>query len=123
ALSVIGHQPGLPNFTADPETATLVFLRGPGTAAQGGEQQGAIDVTAGGTTGSISGSGQAFFIPGPGQAPVGPFLLSAEASDALAMLLGRRGRSSSRFESPLIENPLVDQFFESNREGGSSQVP
>lgn len=123
ALGVIGHQPGLPNFTADPETATLVFLRGPGTAAQGGEQQGAIDVTAGGTTGSISGSGQAFFIPGPGQAPVGPFLLSAEASDALAMLLGRRARSGSRFESPLVENPLVNQFFESNREGNFTQVP
>lgn len=123
ALSVIGHQPGLPTFTADPEAATLVFLRGPGAAAQGGEQQGAIDVTAGGTTGSISGSGQAFFIPGPGQAPVGPFLLSAEASDALAMLLGRRGRSNSRFESPLVENPLVDQFFESNEEGSFAQIP
>lgn len=123
ALSVIGHQPGLPAFTADPETATLIFLRGPGSSAQGGEQQGAIDVTAGGTTGSISGSGQAFFIPGPGQPPVGPFLLSADASDALAMLLGRRARSNGRFESPLVENPIVDQFFESGEEGGFSQIP
>ncbi|MDB5674024.1 MAG: FecR family protein [Sphingomonas bacterium] len=123
ALAVIGHQPGLAGFNADPETATLIFLRGPGSGAQGGEQQGAIDVTAGGTTGSISGSGQAFFIPGPGQAPLGPFLLSADASDALAMLLGRRGRNSARFESPLVENPIIDQFFESNGDGRFTQVP
>jgi len=119
ALAVISHQPGLPSFTADAETATLIFLRGPGSAAQGGEQQGAIDVTAGGTTGAISGSGQAFVITGPGQAPIGPFLLSAEASDALANLLGRRSRSAGRFESPLVENPLVDQFFEA----GERKIP
>src|SRR3569833_1140729 len=69
ALSVIGHQPGVPATGADPDKATLIFLRGPGTGAQGGEQQGAIDVTAGGATRSISGSGQAFFVPGPGLAP------------------------------------------------------
>ncbi len=109
---MIGHQSGLPRFTADPDTASLIFLRGPGSGAQGGEQQGAIDVTAGGTTASISGSGQAFFVPGPGQAPIGPFLLSADASDALATMLGRRGRSGGRFVSPLAENPIVDQFFE-----------
>ncbi len=112
-----------PRVRIDPATASLILLRGPGAHTQGRLSPGAIDVTAGGTTGSISGSGQAFFIPGPGQAPVGPFLLSAEASDALAMLLGRRGRSSSRFESPLVENPLVDQFFESNLEGNFVQVP
>jgi hypothetical protein len=123
ALAVIGHQPGLPQFTADPETATLVFLRGPGAGAQGGEQQGAIDVTAGGTTGSIVGSGQAFFVPGPNLPPIGPFSLSAEASDQLAMLLGRRGRSNGRFESPLVQNPLVDQFFESGEGDPVSQIP
>jgi len=112
ALAVIGHQPGVAATGADQDKATLIFLRGPGTGAQGGEQQGAIDVTAGGTTSAISGSGQAFFIPGPGQAPIGPFLLSAEASDALANLLGRGARSNGRFESPLVDNPIVDQFFE-----------
>ena len=122
ALAVIGHQPGVAATGADPDKATLIFLRGPGTGAQGGEQQGAIDVTAGGTTSSISGSGQAFFIPGPGQAPVGPFLLSAEASDALAKLLGRSARSNGRFESPLIENPVVDQFFEAGDGFGQSPI-
>ena len=123
AMAVIGHQPGLPSFTADPETATLIFLRGPGTGAQGGEQQGAIDVTAGGTTASIAGSGQAFFIPGPGQASIGPFLLSADASDALAMLLGRSGRNNGRFESPLVENPIIDRFFEGGDEFRGQQPP
>lgn len=123
ALAVIGHQPGLPRFTADPATATLIFLRGPGAGAQGGEQQGAIDVTAGGTTGSVSGSGQAFFVPGPNQAAIGPFALSAEASGQLAMLLGRRGQSAGRFDSPLVQNPIVDQFFEAGEGGPVGQIP
>ena len=122
ALAVIGHQPGLPHFTADPATASLIFLRGPGSAALGGEQPGAIDVTAGGTTGSISGSGQAFFVAGPGQAPIGPFLLSAEASEAMANLLGRRGGGSGRFHSPLIENPIVDQYFEAGDQARKNPI-
>lgn len=125
ALAVIAKQPGLPGADVDPATATLIFLRGPGGAAQGGETQGAIDVTAGGTTASISGSGQAFLVPGAGRAPIGPFLLSAAASEQLAAMLGRGGRSGNRFDSPLVENPLVNQFFEVNRDvqGPVTQVP
>ncbi len=123
ALAVLRYQPGLPQFTADPETATLVFLRGPGANAQGGEQQGAIDVTAAGTTGSIAGSGQAFFVAGPNQALIGPFTLSTEASEQFALLLGRRGRNNGRFTNPLVQNPLIDQFFETREGNPGQQIP
>jgi hypothetical protein len=115
ALALMKLQPGLPGFNADPATASLIFLRGPGSAAQGGETVGAIDVTAGGTTATISGSGSAFFVPGPGQPPIGPFTLSPDASALFAAMLGsRRSGKGGAFDSPLVPNPLIDQYFEVN---------
>jgi hypothetical protein len=97
----------------DPETASLIFLRGPGASAEGGEQPGAIDVTLGYITVAVTGSGKAMFAPGPGQPLIGPFELSAAGSAALADLLRnpRRGGAPSA-ESPLVQNPVVDMFFQ-----------
>ena len=105
---------------ADMTSATLVVLRGPGAGTKGDERPGAIDFTAGGATVSASGSGQALFVPGPGQRPIGPFALSDAGLDALHALLRtaptRRGGSANiNVES----SPIVDMIFECESGGES----
>jgi FecR protein len=106
---------------ADPNTATLIVLRGPGRATQGDEKAGAIDVTAGGQTVAVEAPGLALFVPGPESKPIGPFMISDAGLDALHALLRtspdpRRGRSALGVEG----NPVVDQTFEC--EGGFAQA-
>lgn len=86
AIAIALAQPGLPQFDADPETATFIVLRGPG-AATADEPIGAIDVTAGGKTVSMEGSGWAVFIPRERAEPIGPFRISPEASRRMSALL------------------------------------
>jgi len=86
AIAIMMAQPGIPAFDADPETATLILLRGPGVATTD-EPMGAIDVTAGGKTVSMEGSGWAVFVPRPGAEPIGPFRISDEAARLLTSLL------------------------------------
>ncbi|MCZ8370009.1 MAG: FecR domain-containing protein [Porphyrobacter sp.] len=96
------------NTTADPETASLIVLRGPGRNAQG-VQRGAIDVTVGDQVIPLEDAGMALFIPGPGQAPIGPFLLSQRGIVSLRDLLGVRpipGR-----ERTFERDPTTDQQF------------
>lgn len=62
---------------ADPETATLIVLRGPGAATEGAVHPGAITVEAGGFTVGISQPMLATFVPRAGARPVGPFVISA----------------------------------------------
>ncbi len=62
---------------SDPVTASLIVLRGPGPATRGNVSPGAIDVTAGGRTVSADRPMLAIYIPGPGQAPIGPFVISS----------------------------------------------
>ena len=113
-----------PGFRADPETASLIFLRGPGASAESGEQPGAIDVTAGFITITVTGSGKAMFAPGAGQPLIGPFELSASGSAALADLLRtpRRG-STPAAGSPLVQNPIVDMFFQTGTANGQDGSP
>lgn len=86
AIAIMMAQPGIPAFDADPETATLILLRGPGVATTD-EPMGAIDVTAGGKTVSMEGSGWAVFVPRQGAEPIGPFRISPEAARLLTSLL------------------------------------
>ena len=86
AIAIMMAQPGIPAFDADPETATLILLRGPGVATAD-EPMGAIDVTAGGKTVSMEGSGWAVFVPRPGAEPIGPFRISPESARLLTSLL------------------------------------
>jgi hypothetical protein len=87
AMNVLSQQPGMPSFSGDPGTITLIVLVGPGTGSQGFDKPGAIDITSGGTTISLEHGGQALLIPGPGQPPIGPFDLSDPALAALIALL------------------------------------
>lgn len=129
AVRIARAQSGLPAFTADPLQATLIYLRGPGPAAQGGEVPGAIDVEAGGATALVSGSGMAVFVPGPNQAPIGPFALSDWGSAFLSQLLGtgglgKRNRSEAALMPPY--DPLTDLIYFSEEGDGCPprcQVP
>ena len=87
ALNVLEGQPGVTTAGSNPDTATLVVLRGPGHTNNGFDKPGAIDVTAGGTTVSAEHAGQALFIAGPGQAPIGPFYLTDANFARLSALL------------------------------------
>ena len=113
AIRIARAQSGLPRFKADPSLATLILLRGPGPAAQGGELPGAIDVAAGGTTVSVDRPGLALFVPGPDEAPIGPFPLSDWGSAFLASLLGTPGLGlgSPAFELMPPANPLNDLIY------------
>jgi hypothetical protein len=107
--------------TADAEKATLIVLRGPGAATQGDEKAGAIDVSVDGRVVAVASPGMALFVPGPGQAPVGPFMISDAGLSALHDLLrstpNRRGRSASL---SLEGNPIVDQVIECS--GGADPI-
>ncbi|HEX7750928.1 MAG TPA: FecR domain-containing protein [Novosphingobium sp.] len=63
-------------MTVDPQTATLVVLRGPGARTGGKVGVGAISVTAGGVTVDCERPLLAVFVPAPGAAPIGPFTIS-----------------------------------------------
>ena len=56
--------------------ASIIILRGPGRSANSLDNPGAISVTSGGTTIDITVPHYAVFVPGNGQPPIGPFLLT-----------------------------------------------
>jgi len=87
ALTVLEGQPGVSTAGSNPDSATLIVLRGPGHTNNGFDKPGAIDVTAGGMTVSVEHAGQAVFIAGPGQPPTGPFYLTDANFDRLSALL------------------------------------
>ncbi|HEX6375468.1 MAG TPA: FecR family protein [Allosphingosinicella sp.] len=65
-----------PDARSDPETATLILLRGPGPQAQGGVAAGAVEVAAGDKSFVLDQPLLALYVPGPGVPPIGPFRLS-----------------------------------------------
>ncbi|MBO9711555.1 FecR family protein [Sphingomonas sp.] len=72
---------------SDPETATLIVLRGPGAATQGRTLPGAIDVTAAGRTVSADRPLMAIYVPRAGAAPIGPFRISPQGLMMLQALV------------------------------------
>jgi len=86
ALAILDGQPGI-STTGAGDNATLIVLRGPGHTNNGFDKPGAIDVTAGGVTVSVEHAGQAVFISGPGQQPIGPFYLTDANFARLSTLL------------------------------------
>lgn len=82
AETAVGPQGG-----GDPETATLVLLRGPGAQAQSGVRAGAVDVAASNGSVPLERPRLALYIPGPGLAPIGPFVISDAGLLAVEQLL------------------------------------
>ena len=124
AIAIARAEAGVPSLSgADPATASLILLRGPGAGAQG-ELPGAIDVTANGKTVAVERGGYAVFIPGPNQDPIGPFLLSDEGLARLATLLNDpRRRGSVYLSDPLEQNPVIDWYFQVEAERGQFGDP
>lgn len=109
----------------DPQTASLIVLRGPGPKAQLGEKSGIIDVTAGGKTVTITQPGMAVFVPYLGAAPSAPFRLSNGAyagfDDLLRTTPNDRtpaGQQSSNQQSP-NQNANSGNTATSSSAGGS----
>lgn len=71
ALDIVSVQPGfVMPAGVDPESATLVVLRGPGPNVVPGEKRGEISVSAGGETVELNLPGEAVFIPAAGSRPI-----------------------------------------------------
>lgn len=87
AMTIAAQQPDLPGLAgSDPETASIVTLRGPGPGAPPSETVGRIDVTSGGRTVTLTRPGQSAFIPRSGAAPI-QFNLSTPGYTAFDMAL------------------------------------
>jgi len=84
---------------SDKETATLVVLRGPGPATDGGLTVGVADVTAAGRTVTLDAPEFAAYIPRPGAEPIGPFRLSAaglsQVQDLLSPSVANAGKGNT----------------------------
>ena len=87
----------------DPETATLVVLRGPGSRSQGNVTPGAISVTANQSTIELDRPLLAAYVPGPGAAPMGPFTISLPGLARLNDLISPRPQPAA----PSGESPAV----------------
>lgn len=85
AVAIASHERALNamaggNLASDPATASLIVLRGPGPRDR---RPGAISVTAGGKTVDLDRPLLAVYVPGPGQAPIGPFTISLSGQAVL----------------------------------------
>jgi hypothetical protein len=79
AVAIAGREPALnAQLKSDPETASLIVLRGPGAGNKVRAAPGSITVTAGNQTVSLDRPMLAAYVPSPGAAPIGPFTLSAD---------------------------------------------
>lgn len=76
-----------PGVKADPATATLLLLRGPGPRTQGDTVPGAVDVQVQDRTITLEGANMALYVPGPGLPPIGPFRMSQPGLQAFQSLL------------------------------------
>jgi hypothetical protein len=118
AIELARREPNLAGVDqADPETATLILLRGPGAGIPG-VTPGAIDVTAGGVTVPVETVGYAVFIPRAGAQPIGPFLITDDGLAQLATLLSdpRRGIVAPNLD-PLATDPAQDGTFDRDPRG------
>lgn len=88
AMAIAAAESGVGRgVSGDPETASLIVLRGPGAATQAGLTVGAVSVEAGGATVELRSPMQAAYVPRAGAAPIGPFVLSAAGLERIERLL------------------------------------
>ncbi len=84
AKEIAEDEPAIPDNTDhDEDTATLVVLRGPGAATEGGLTVGLATVSAAGKTVTLDQPMLAAYIPRRGAQPIGPFRISASGLSEL----------------------------------------
>ena len=87
---------------SDKDEATLVVLRGPGAATEGGLTVGLAEVEGAGVTVTLDQPGLAAYIPRAGAAPIGPFRISdkglSELQDELAPEVARAAKGGGLLE-------------------------
>ena len=77
AIAIARSEPGVPrNTPADPATASLIVLRGPGAETQAGLTPGEVEVNVAGILIGLNQPLQAVYVPQAGAAPIGPFTIS-----------------------------------------------
>ncbi|WP_302053809.1 FecR family protein [Sphingomonas tagetis] len=77
AIDIARGEPRLgPRIDGDPNSASLVVLRGPGARTQGGVRVGAVSVTAANQTVQLDRPMLATYVPRPGAPPMAPFTIS-----------------------------------------------
>lgn len=103
AVRIVRAFSDLAGVPADPETASLILLRGPGENGVG-EDPGAIDVTSGGVTESLEEAGMAAFIPAEGARPI-VFRPHLCVLNALLDLLRNPQHAMQQSEFPVPANP------------------
>ena len=99
AVAIARNEPAIGRgVRSDEDTATLVVLRGPGAATQGGLAPGVAQVTAAGKTVTLDQPELAAYIPRPGAEPIGPFRLSSaglsEVQDLLSPSVARANKGN-----------------------------
>lgn len=112
AIDIARHEPALNGAPgSDPATASLIVLRGPGPRDR---RPGAISVTAGGKTVDLDRPLLALYVPGPNQAPIGPFTISLSGQAILNdLVLPRLNPRLEGGNNPLPtrgNNELYDPF-------------
>ncbi len=121
AVRIARGEQAVGSVSGDAEKATLIVLRGPGAATQGDEKAGAIDVSVDGRVVAVASPGMALYVPGPGMAPIGPFMISDAGLSALHELLRSTPRRRAQSATLSLEgNPVVDQILECS--GGADPV-
>ncbi len=79
AVAIASREPALnAQLKSDPETASLIVLRGPGGGNKVHAEPGSITVTASNRTVALDRPMLAAYVPEPGATPIGPFTLSAD---------------------------------------------
>ncbi len=88
AIAIARREPSIgQTVESDPESATLIVLRGPGPRTQAGLTAGAVTVEAAGVSVLLDQPLLAVYVPGPGKKPIGPFALSLSGLARLNVLL------------------------------------
>lgn len=101
------------NVDSDKDEATLVVLRGPGAATEGGLTPGVVDVEGAGVTVTLDAPGLAAYIPRAGAAPIGPFSISnkglSKVQDEMAPEVARATKGGGLLETliPIAVGAIV----------------
>lgn len=112
AVEIVRNEPAVGrDVRSDEDTATLVVLRGPGAATQGGLTPGMAEVTAAGKTVTLDQPELAAYIPRPGAEPIGPFRISpaglSDLQDLLAPSVARAGKGNNNLLRAIVAGAVA----------------